>query len=414
MSYTPNQYGEDNNNYTNPDDTQVDVRAPLNTNDAGIRRRRNNGDVYPASTGPTSDFDPSIPYRADVVNQARYFDRAAKTDRLLKVREWAFTTLQEISATYIFVMAIVIVAKTNGALLNVAITIACAAIVVSHVFPSAHFNMAVTLYATCQGFFDPKSLRRRPKYYLSLIMLTLLRVGGQFVGSVLAALSYYALPGASKADLGKTSPASGVSWQLAFGVETGWTVALLYSVGVVSIYKTDMTFVQVGPPLVLLLGVLMFGPVSGGSFNFSRSFGPGFLSDEWDCTPYIASQLTAVAIAIALYAFQLWYFNTTKKKVDSDNDYESDDEEEMQQSNSSSSSSKGRTQKPLATNNNNNNKANNNTTNFRNTEQVVQQAPNVVLAHPVHYEPAAIYREQFYSASGAMNRVAAKTGSLQF
>ena len=49
---------------------------------------------------------------------------------------------------------------------------------------------------------------------------------------------------------------------------------------------------------------MIFGPLTGGSFNPARWFGPALVSNDWGGVwPYIVGPLLGALIAVALYKF---------------------------------------------------------------------------------------------------------------
>jgi glycerol uptake facilitator-like aquaporin len=59
-----------------------------------------------------------------------------------------------------------------------------------------------------------------------------------------------------------------------------------------------------GIGLTLGMAVMVFGPLTGGSFNPARWFGPALIGEEFGGTwPYLVGPLVGALIAVILYKF---------------------------------------------------------------------------------------------------------------
>lgn len=152
----------------------------------------------------------------------------------------------------------------------------------------AHINPAVTLGLAAANKFP----RTEVPYYW----------GGQVVGAVAAALVLRLMSG-DVASLGSTVP-SGSAGD-AFIVEI---VATAIFVFVISGVATDKRAASGVAPLAIggtiLLMMLVAGPISGGSVNPARSFGPALVSGTWDdFWVYITAPFIGAIIGAFAYNF---------------------------------------------------------------------------------------------------------------
>jgi glycerol uptake facilitator-like aquaporin len=83
--------------------------------------------------------------------------------------------------------------------------------------------------------------------------------------------------------------------------------ALLIALGVVAVAMNKRARPEWGPltvGLTFAFCVMIFGPLTGGSFNPARWFGPALVSNEWGGVwPYVVGPLLGALIAVALYKF---------------------------------------------------------------------------------------------------------------
>jgi MIP family channel proteins len=149
----------------------------------------------------------------------------------------------------------------------------------------AHINPAVTLGLAAANKFSRADV---PFYW-----------GGQVIGAVAAALVLRLIFG-NVATLGSTVP-SGSAGD-AFLIEIVVTAIFVF---VISGAATDKRAAAAAAPLAIggaiLLLALAAGPISGGSVNPARSFGPALVSGTWDdfwvyiTAPFIGGVIGALA-----------------------------------------------------------------------------------------------------------------------
>jgi len=134
----------------------------------------------------------------------------------------------------------------------------------------AHINPAVTI---------AHALSRKTRNHLILPYLCF-----QGLGAVTAALTlrmFFLNRTVFPADLGSTELARGLNPLFGIGIEAIGTFLLCSAALAATFYvrKPMWQAVLVGGTLFLL--ILMFGPLTGASFNPDRSFGPAFWSWHW-------------------------------------------------------------------------------------------------------------------------------------
>jgi aquaporin NIP len=155
-----------------------------------------------------------------------------------------------------------------------------------HINPSVSISLAVT------GYLSWKDLL----FYLL----------GQFLGAVLGALTLLAFFNTQAAvGMAVTEPAATVStWQaLAIeGVLTAFLVFVVSSVGTDPQGIGKLAAFAIGGTIAL--DVLWAGPLSGGSMNPARSFGPALISGNWtDLWVYFVGPIAGGIIGALAYQF---------------------------------------------------------------------------------------------------------------
>ena len=172
---------------------------------------------------------------------------------------------------------------------GLALTVVVAAI--GHV-SGAHVNPAVTLGLAATNKF--------PWQFVPIY------VGAQLVGAILGAIAVwitYGEPGLELADVAATFPAEDVGDIQAFLVEVLVTFILVFVV--ISVATDDRAPAGVAPLAVgfaLACGVLIAGPVTGGSLNPARSLGPMILAGRFDAVwVYILAPIVGAVLAAFVY-----------------------------------------------------------------------------------------------------------------
>ena len=172
---------------------------------------------------------------------------------------------------------------------GLALTIVVAAI--GHV-SGAHVNPAVTLGLAATNKFPWRFV---PIY-----------VGAQLVGAILGAIAVwitYGELGRELADVAATFPAEDVGDIQAFAVEVLVTFILVFVV--ISVATDDRAPAGVAPLAVgfaLACGVLIAGPVTGGSLNPARTLGPMILAGRFDAVwVYILAPIVGAVLAAFVY-----------------------------------------------------------------------------------------------------------------
>jgi len=155
----------------------------------------------------------------------------------------------------------------------------------------AHINPAVTI---------AHALSRKTRNDLILPYLIF-----QGLGALTAALTlriFFLNQTVFPADLGSTELARGLNPLLAIGIEAGGTFLLCSAALAATFYvrKPLWQALLVGGTLFLL--ILMFGPLTGASFNPARSVGPAFWSWHWSGEyVYLVGPLVGAIFAALLF-----------------------------------------------------------------------------------------------------------------
>jgi MIP family channel proteins len=156
----------------------------------------------------------------------------------------------------------------------------------------AHVNPAVTLGLAATNKF--------PWQFVPIY------VGAQLVGAVLGAIAVwitYGEAGRELAAVGATFPTEGVGDVQAFVVEV--LVAFILVFVVISVATDDRAPAGVAPLAVgfaLACGVLIAGPVTGGSLNPARTLGPMIVAGRFDAVwVYVLAPIVGAVLAALVY-----------------------------------------------------------------------------------------------------------------
>ena len=156
----------------------------------------------------------------------------------------------------------------------------------------AHVNPAVTLALAATNKF--------PWQFVPIY------VGAQLVGAILGAIAVWITYGEGTrelADVAATFPTEGVGDIQAFVVEVLVTFILVFVV--ISVATDDRAPAGVAPVAVgfaLACGVLIAGPITGGSLNPARTLGPMIVAGRFDALwVYILAPIVGAVIAAFVY-----------------------------------------------------------------------------------------------------------------
>ena len=156
-----------------------------------------------------------------------------------------------------------------------------------------HFNPAVTLGALVTGKIQP--------------VLAVLYWLAQFAGAVAAALLVkQLLPDALSGSIGVPALGAGVSTWQGLLIEAVLTFFLVWVVFATAVDPrgTFSAIAGLGIGLILTVGILIGGPLTGGSLNPARAFGPELVQGEWtNAWLYYVGPFAGGLIAAALYTF---------------------------------------------------------------------------------------------------------------
>jgi MIP family channel proteins len=187
-------------------------------------------------------------------------------------------TFAEAVGTFVLVFAgtsaIVVDARSDGELGNLGVSLVFGLAIAAGVFTlrqvsSAHFNPAISVAMAAIGRFRPPEI---PVY-----------VAAQLTAAVAASLLVKAIFG-DEGDLGVTRPDIAL-WR-AFLIEAALTAILAFVIARVAA-EPSLPAVQAAIAIggAVALGALVGGPVTGGSMNPARSFGPALVAldfeDQW-------------------------------------------------------------------------------------------------------------------------------------
>ncbi|HET6877692.1 MAG TPA: aquaporin [Jatrophihabitans sp.] len=185
----------------------------------------------------------------------------------------------------------------NATLNTTAISVAfgfavLAAVYVTAPLSGAHLNPAVTIALTV--------IRKFPVRWVAPYIVA------QMIGGLLAALANWGLFGDTARKnllLGATVPGSGGAWP-AFCAEILLGLVLMITVMATAVEKGDAGPVPGGLGIGLVVGAGIFAmlPISGGSFNPARTFGPMIVSGQfpgWGA--YVAGPIGGAVIGALLW-----------------------------------------------------------------------------------------------------------------
>lgn len=184
-------------------------------------------------------------------------------------------------------------AYTRGALGPAGVAMAFGGVVAAMVYAlghvsGAHINPAVTLALSYSGCFP----RREVPYY----------VAAQCTGAVAASFALRKVLG-TVGGLGATLPVIGVA--RSFAVEWLFSFVLMFVIySVTTDERVAPGFAAIPVGLAVGFGVLVGGPLTGGSMNPARSLGPLLAGGAWaGHWIYWAAPVTAMLVAVRVYEF---------------------------------------------------------------------------------------------------------------
>jgi glycerol uptake facilitator protein len=158
----------------------------------------------------------------------------------------------------------------------------------------AHFNPVVTAAAAVLRRIDP----------VDAVVYMLAQLSGGVLGALLVRGLLVDEGAAGNYGAAQISPLLGGEFQgaLVEGIGTFLLVLAVVAVALNQRAWRDWAPLTIG--LTLGFCVMIFGPLTGGSFNPARWFGPALVSGEWGGVwPYIVGPIVGAMLAAAFYRF---------------------------------------------------------------------------------------------------------------
>jgi MIP family channel proteins len=157
-----------------------------------------------------------------------------------------------------------------------------------------HFNPAVTFAAAILRRIDP----------VDAVVYILAQLSGAVLGALM--VKGFLLDEGRAGHYGAVSPSPLINGNVAAGlIEMIGTFLLVLAVCAVAFNpraRREWAPLTIG--LTLGLGVMIFGPLTGGSLNPARWFGPALIANFWGGTwPYIVGPVVGALLAALLYRF---------------------------------------------------------------------------------------------------------------
>ena len=160
-----------------------------------------------------------------------------------------------------------------------------------------HFNPAVTVAAAAMRRIDP----------IDAVVYILAQLSGGVLGALL--VKGFLLDEGRASNYGNADPSaligSNVQGALVEAVGTFLLVVVILAVAMNPRARQEWAPFAIGTTLGLI--VMLLGPLTGGSFNPARWFGPGLIGDKIDLGPdlliYVAGPLVGAAAAFLVYRF---------------------------------------------------------------------------------------------------------------
>ncbi|WP_231158285.1 MIP/aquaporin family protein [Streptomyces sp. CNZ748] len=166
-----------------------------------------------------------------------------------------------------------------------------------------HMNPAVTVALWLMDAFPGRSV---PPYALAQLL-------GSAVGTGLARLVWGPVVSSASVDHAALRPAA--SWQPAtvFLAEAGSMMLLILLVGFILAYPRYVRLVPYAIGISVAVVIAFLGPLSGGSINPARQFGPAaFAGQTIDLWIYLIVPVLGATIGAAIYHLFIWRFNACR------------------------------------------------------------------------------------------------------
>ena len=189
--------------------------------------------------------------------------------------------------------ALIAANSNNGSLVEVAVAhgLVLSIFVTAFMNIAAHFNPAVTI-----GFLFTRRITPR---------LAAVHIVAQFAGAIAAAFALKALypaPAFDPARGGGQSISNAISGMQAWGLEAVGTFFLMTAIYGTAVDKRSPNVGGFGVGLMLTAVILTIGPLTGGSVNPARSFGPAMASGIYEAYfIYLSAPIVGAIVAALAY-----------------------------------------------------------------------------------------------------------------
>jgi MIP family channel proteins len=160
-----------------------------------------------------------------------------------------------------------------------------------------HFNPAITVAAAALRRIDP----------VDAVVYILAQLSGGVLGALLVKAILLDEGRASNYGAAAISPILGGPFAAACVEALGAFLLVLAVCAVAFNPRARQEWAPFAIGTTLGLGVMIFGPLTGGSFNPARWFGPALIGDAFngfsDSWPYVVGPLVGAAAAVVIYRF---------------------------------------------------------------------------------------------------------------
>ncbi|MFF0050811.1 MIP/aquaporin family protein [Streptomyces sp. NPDC005498] len=155
-----------------------------------------------------------------------------------------------------------------------------------------HLNPAVTVAVWLMDVFPG----------VSVIPYIAAQLAGSVLGVALGRLVWGVVVSSPAVGFAALRPSPAWSASAVFLAEAGCIVFLTLAVGFLLAYPVFGRWLPVTVGLCIVLTIVVFGPLSGGSANPSRQFGPALLAGQWtDLAVYLAAPVVGAVVGASIH-----------------------------------------------------------------------------------------------------------------